>query len=165
MFLSSINIKLSDQVEKKGTPYLGIVTEDESTELDSLRREVSVIDYDRAMAVKKAETKLSRLEIMVKFDKKKRDVLEKESLEVKLLYKIYELDSNIVLFQKVIKIKQIANEAIRKLVDKGIIETEAVSRIRKNLIRRGKKQYVSQFKKEAFKKFALGERGNLIPKV
>ena len=117
------------------------------------------------MAVKKAETKLSRLEIMVKFDKKKRDVLEKESLEVKLLYKIYELDSNIVLFQKVIKIKQIANEAIRKLVDKSIIETEAVSRIRKNLIRRGKKQYVSQFKKEAFKKFALGERGNLIPKV
>ena len=39
MFLSSINIKLSDQVEKKGTPYLGIVTEDESTELDYLRRE------------------------------------------------------------------------------------------------------------------------------
>lgn len=53
MFLSAINVKLAEDVEKKEAPYIGFASETEATELDELRREVSVLNYDQMVDVKK----------------------------------------------------------------------------------------------------------------
>ena len=105
-------------------------------------------------------------DVVNNFNLKKRSTLDCESLDTKLLFKIFELDTNVVPFQKVIKIDRLVNDAIKELLDKGVvIERKSAAHIKKNLVRRGERQYLTQFKVEAFKKFSNRGRGNLIPKV
>jgi hypothetical protein len=44
-------------------------------------------------------------------------------------------------------------------------DSEKNKKVRKNLVRRGKKQFIAEFRREAFTKYANGERENLIPLV
>ena len=95
-------------------------------------------------------------DVVNNFNLKKRSILECESLDTKLLFKIFELDTNVVPFQKVIKIDRLVNDAIKELLDKGVvIERESTAHIKKNLVRRGKGNILLNLRLKRSKNFSM----------
>jgi hypothetical protein len=167
MFLAAVNVKLSEAVEKKGTPYLGFVTATEAIKLETIKRKRSTLEYSKARDVKDAETKIERYMVIDQYEKQTRDMLATYSDEIQLLHRIERVDSNIVPYQKVVGIEEIADELIEKLIcDKKLVRGDSGNkRIRKNLVRKGKRQFLAEFRKDAFARFASGQREDLLPKA
>jgi hypothetical protein len=167
ILLSAINIKLSENVEKKGAPYIGIVTKMEATAVDQLRREVAVLNYDQSIAIKDEKTRIGRHVVINEYKGKLDDILESKTPSTRLLYRILMVDSDVVPFTKVVKLERTVDDLIKEMIkEKRLFEDdERNKKIRKNLVRRGKKQFIAEFRREAFTKYANGERENLIPLV
>merc|ERR1712127_510069 len=132
--------------------------------LDSINRRMSALDFDKSCAISNAKDKLERLTIMEKFDKRKAEVLSKETEDINMLYRIASLDTNVVPFQKIVLIDKVARETTDAMMNsENGFDFEKAEKFRKNLVRRGKRQYLVQFQTQAFKKFSEGEREGLIP--
>ena len=58
MLLQAINIKLADQVEKNGKPYLGVISEEATINLDSISRRMSALDFDKSRSISNSKDKL-----------------------------------------------------------------------------------------------------------
>jgi hypothetical protein len=166
MLLQAINIKLANQVEKNGKPYLGVISVEATINLDSISRRMSALDFDKSCAIGNSKDKLERLTIMDEYDRRKSEVLANETEDMNILYRIASLDTNVVPFQKIVMIDKVARKTAEAMIsnDNGF-DFEKGEKLRKNLVRRGKRQYLIQFQTQAFKKFSEGERKDLIPKV
>ena len=103
MLLQSLNIELLVQTEKKEASYIGVISSQDIIRLDVIKCSLSVLNYDLATKVSKAESKLEKLAVSSLFDKKVSAVLQKETEEIRLLYKIWKLDTNVVPFFTILK--------------------------------------------------------------
>merc|ERR1711957_583582 len=94
-------------------------------------------------------------------------ILEGKTDSIRLLYRILMVDSDIVPFTKVVKLERVADALIKEMILKKRLteDDEANKKVRKNLVRRGKKQFLAEFRKKAFTKYSIGDRENLIPLV
>jgi hypothetical protein len=167
MLLSAINIKLSESIEKKGTPYIGIVSETEATALDQLKREVAVLNYEQSIAIRESKTRIGRHNIMNEYKGKLDVILESKTSNIRLLYRILMVDSDLIPFTKVVLLGRVADNLIKEMISNGRLteDNEMNKKIRKNLVSRGKKQFLAEFRRSAFTKYSLGEREGLIPLV
>lgn len=103
MLLQSLNIELLVQTEKKEASYIGVISSQDIIRLDVIKCSLSVLNDDLATKVSKAESKLEKLAVSSLFDKKVSAVLQKETEEIRLLYKIWKLDTNVVPFFTILK--------------------------------------------------------------
>ena len=94
--------------------------------------------------------------IMNEYKGKLDRILENKTANIRLLYRILTVDSDLVPFTKVVQLGRIADDVIKEMVkDKRLIEdNEANRKIRKNLVRRGKKQFLAEFRRNAFTKYS-----------
>ena len=69
MLLQSLNIELLVQTEKKEASYIGVISSQDIIRLDVIKCSLSVLNYDLATEVGKAESKLEKLAVISLFDK------------------------------------------------------------------------------------------------
>lgn len=116
---------------------------------------------------KKEKTRIRRHMVMNGYKNKLDKLLQSKTANVRLLYRIFAVDANLIPFNKVVKLERLADTLIREMVASGRLldDSEKNRRIRKNLVRKGKRQFLTEFRRDAYTRYASGERENLIPLV
>jgi hypothetical protein len=164
--LTCLNVKLINFKAKNETSYTGIISREDAQNLDGLIKQVSLINYNRNEKAKSSKDKLERLlnekERMLEIEK----LLDSCGDRIQLLYRVYNLTTDVVPTIKDIKIRQSARQIVNELRIQGkILSDEFQKEFQKTLVRRARRQVLREIKEVKYEKFALGEFNDLIPKL